>query len=192
MTGQGNDRIESPAERLSARDRETIQTVLTSTASGVAATVMAVTMFSPAGFGGLVGESLASNFGSEQNLAAADDPYANLPAFPAPLTSEELSSIRGELSRTSAALEITKAATEARIERVRAIAMTDRGASFAPVPAEYATANIGGGLKVASNQPVVTLQPGLVPADYTGGGSASDYRASHNDIADLMFAHENF
>lgn len=170
--------------------REVRDTVVKSGLTGVAATVLAVAAFSPAGLGGMVGTSSASGLGGDVGVAPADDPYANLPAFPAPLTTEELQNIRGELARTAASLEITRAATEARIERIRGLAVdAHNGASFAPVPDEYPTASIGGGLRVASSP---NLQPGLAPASYSGGGSSEDYRASHHDLADLMFAHENF
>jgi len=115
--------------------REVRDTIVKSSLTGVAATALAVTIFSPAGFGGLIGTSLASNFGLEPNAAAADDTYARLPAFPAPLSQTELDTIRGQLARTTASLEITRAATEERIEHIRSIALTDRTAvTFAPAP----------------------------------------------------------
>lgn len=172
-------------------EHEVLETVVKSSLTGVAATVLAVAIASPAGLGGLVGTSLASGFGGDGNVAPADDPYANLPAFPAPLTAEELTQIRSQLARTSASLEITRAATEARMERIRAIAMTEGAASFAPVPDQTATADSGRGIVVAS-APAPVLQPGLVPVGYTGGGSAEEYRSSHLDLADMMFAHETF
>jgi hypothetical protein len=92
--------------------REVRDTVVKSGLGGVAATVLAVTIFSPAGFGGLIGTSLASGFGGDSNASSAEDPYANLPAFPAPLSSTELENIRSELARTTASLEITRAATD--------------------------------------------------------------------------------
>lgn len=171
-------------------EREALETVVKSSLTGVAATVFAVTLVSPAGLGGFVGTSLAAGLGGDSNVAPADDPYANLPAFPTPLTAEELTQIRGQLARTTASLEITRAATEARIERIRAIAMTEE-ASFAPVPDEYAMADASRGVVVES-APAPVLHPGLVPVDYTGGGSAQEYRASHLDLADMMFAHETF
>mgnify|MGYP000865863612 CR=1 FL=1 len=42
-------------------EREVRDTVVKSGLTGVAATVLAVTIFSPAGFGGMIGTSLASN-----------------------------------------------------------------------------------------------------------------------------------
>jgi hypothetical protein len=115
--------------------REVRDTIVKSSLTGVTATALAVTIFSPAGFGGLIGTSLASNFGLEPNAAAADDTYARLPSFPAPLSEVELETIRGQLARTSASLEITRAATEERIEHIRSIALTDRtSTNFAPAP----------------------------------------------------------
>ena len=63
-------------------EREVRDTVLKSSLTGVAATALAVTIFSPAGFGGLVGTSLASGFGGDSGATAAENPYANLPAYP--------------------------------------------------------------------------------------------------------------
>lgn len=119
-------------------EREVRDIVVKSGLTGVAATMLAVTIFSPAGFGGLVGTSLASGFGGETNRSPAGNPYANLPAFPTPLTVEEISDIRGQIASTTASMEITRAATEPRIERVRALAMVDGLVSFstrsAPAP----------------------------------------------------------
>ncbi len=178
--------------------REVRETVIKSALTGVAATALAVMVVSPAGFGGFIGTSLASGFGGNDNIAPADDPYANLPAFPAPLTSSELDQIRGELARTSVALELTRAATAARIEHVRAIAENDAGSSFAPVdaaivaPAPVNAAAATPVVSIAASAPAAELQPGLVPANYSGGEGANGYQGSHQALADLMFAHENF
>ena len=119
-------------------EREVRDIVVKSGLTGVAATMLAVTIFSPAGLGGLVGTSLASGLGGEANRSPAANPYANLPAFPTPLTVEEISDIRGQIASTTAAMEITRAATAPRIERVRALAMADGLVSFstrsAPTP----------------------------------------------------------
>jgi hypothetical protein len=168
--------------------REVRETIVKSSLTGVAATMLAVTAFSPAGLGGMIGTSLASGLGSDPGVAAADDPYAKLPAFPAPLSSEELDQIRGQLTRANASLEIS-AATEAKIENVRSIALTDRDIPFAPVPMEYANGRVGGGLGLALSE--ATPQPGLIPVDYQGGGDGG-YEGSYSELADLMFAHENF
>lgn len=112
--------------------REVRDTIVKSSLTGVAATVLAVTAFSPAGFGGIVGTSLASGLGLDHGRTASDDPYARLPAFPSPLTQTELSDIRGELARTAASIEITRAATDDKIQYVRTIAEHQGlGASFA-------------------------------------------------------------
>src|SRR5262245_31268680 len=102
--------------------REVRDTVVKSSLTGVAVTVLAVTAFSPAGFGGIIGTSLASGFGADTNANAnTDDPYAGLPPFSAPLSQMELETIRSQLARTTASLEITRAATEERIEHIRSI-----------------------------------------------------------------------
>src|SRR5690606_27627224 len=46
-------------------EREVRDTVVKSSLTGVAATVLAVTVFSPAGLGGIVGTSMASGFGAD-------------------------------------------------------------------------------------------------------------------------------
>ncbi len=114
--------------------REVRDTVVKSGLGGVAATVLAVTIFSPAGFGGLIGTSLASGFGGDANAASSEDPYANLPAFPAPLSTVELDNIRSELARTTASLEITRAATDGKIEYIRSIASSGGAVTFTPMP----------------------------------------------------------
>ncbi len=185
-------------QRAGGYGREARETVVKSALTGVAATALAVMVVSPAGLGGFIGTSLASGFGGNDNIAPADDPYANLPAFPAPLTSSELDEIRGELARTTVALELTRAATEARIERVRAIAESDMRASFAPVdaviaaPAPRAAATVIPVVSIAPSAQTAELKPGLVPAGYSGGDGAVGYQGSHQALADLMFAHENF
>ncbi|MBY0564083.1 MAG: hypothetical protein K2P58_07840 [Hyphomonadaceae bacterium] len=114
-------------------EREVKDIVVKSGLTGVAATVLAVTMCSPAGLGGMIGTSLASGFGGDPN-SASENPYANLPPYPAPLTNEEISDIRGQLASTSASMEITRAATNPRIERVRSLAMVDGLVSFSAMP----------------------------------------------------------
>ena len=102
--------------------REVRDTVVKSSITGVAVTILAVTAFSPAGFGGIIGTSVASGLGLDHRATRSDDPYARLPPFPSPLSQTELTDIRGELARTAASLEITRAATEDKIDYVRAIA----------------------------------------------------------------------
>jgi hypothetical protein len=102
--------------------REVRDTVIKSGLTGVAVTVLAATAFSPAGFGGIIGTSVAAGLGLDHTARASEDPYAHLPPFPSPLTQTELTDIRGELARTAASLEITRAATEGKIDYVRTIA----------------------------------------------------------------------
>lgn len=123
--------------------REVRDTVVKSGLTGVAATVLAVTIFSPAGFGGLIGTSLASGFGGDTNASSTEDPYASLPAFPAPLTAVELDNIRSDLARTTASLEITRAATDGKIEYIRSIASSGGAVTFAPMPATSAAVGVG-------------------------------------------------
>lgn len=191
--------------------REVRDTVVKSGLTGVAATVLAVTIFSPAGFGGLIGTSVASSFGGNpNNTAASDDPYASLPAFPAPLSAEELSNIRGQLARTTASLEITRAATEAKLEHIRSIALSSGAVTFTPMPHQQAQL---GGLRgtlsepaafAASPAPALATPASVVapaqtavhatPINYTAGDASvtTDYRDPHLELADLLLAHEQF
>lgn len=184
--------------------REVRDTVVKSGLTGVAATVLAVTIFSPAGFGGLIGTSVASSFGGNPNsTAASDDPYANLPAFPAPLSQDELSNIRGELARTTASLEITRAATEAKLEHIRSIALSGNTVTFTPMPQQQA--QVGSGLRGTLSDAAAFAAPAAAPAparaavqatpiSYSpaAAATAADYRDPHLELADLLLAHEQF
>jgi hypothetical protein len=163
-------------------ETEVRETVLKSSLTGVAATVLAVTFFSPAGFGGMIGTSLASGFGVDPNAqTASDNIYASLPAYPSPLTQQELSDIRGELARTTASLEITRAATEAKIEHIRSISLTQGAVSFAPLP-----------VVVAAPTPVTSARADLRPTTLEAPlPPANVDRDTHLELAELMFAHEN-
>lgn len=191
-------------------EREVRDTIVKSGLTGVAATVLAVTIISPAGLGGMVGTSLASGAGADP--AAAENPYASLPAYRSPLTADEVSEIRGQLASTAARMEITRAATEEKIEHVRQIAMSSGGVTFAPLPNGHTPQILAA--PAASNIPAPELrltltQPAAVPAEeavaapsaqlvqvsYGGASSGSDYvpyRDPHLELAELMFAHEEF
>ena len=173
--------------------REVRDTVVKSSLTGVAATVLAVTIFSPAGFGGIVGTSLASGFGLDPNTATADDPYANLPPYPAPLTSQELNDIHNQLAQTTASLEITRAATEAKINYMRTIAVSGDAVTFEPMRSQP-----GEGLRLRTSEPdtfAAAAPPApeatVTPASYSGGVDPN-YRDPHLELADLLLAHETF
>ncbi len=176
--------------------REVRDTIVKSSLTGVAATVLAVTIFSPAGFGGMIGTSLASGLGvADPSASAEDDPYARLPAYPSPLSQDELSNIRGELARTTASLEITRAATEAKIDHIRAIALTQGAATVTPMPRQ--TARVGEGLRLTMSEPASAPAPAPVqvtatPVSYTAPPAVATYRDPHLELADLLLAHENF
>ena len=159
-------------------------TVVKSSLTGVAASVIAVTLASPAGFGGVIGTSIASSFGSD-NAASTDEVYASLPAFPSPLTQNELSEIRGQLARTTASLEITRAATDDRIERIRSIALSEGVASFAPM---QEAARTGAGLSVQS--PTATTMAPIV-ATPSSSVLMPEGRDLNMELAALLLAHEN-
>jgi hypothetical protein len=176
--------------------REVRDTIVKSGLTGVAATVLAVTIFSPAGLGGMVGTSLASGFGLDPNSASADDLYANLPPYPAPLTQDELSTIRGELARTTASLEITRAATNAKIEHLRTVALSGSAVTFTPMPR---TPQIGAGLRLTVSEPAMLAAPAAAPAPVVEatpvnavGGVDPSYRDPHLELAELLLAHETF
>lgn len=156
-------------------------TVVKSTLSGVAASVLAVTMFSPAGFGGVIGTSLASGFGADTGRGPTDDVYGRLPPFPSPISQAELSNIRGQLAATTASLEITRAATDARIEHIRSIAMSEGVVTFTPMAS---VGQIGPGIAIASIAPVEYL---AVPISV----DLAQVRDSHLELAALLLAHEN-
>ncbi|MGE0742026.1 MAG: hypothetical protein AB7O98_11850 [Hyphomonadaceae bacterium] len=161
-------------------EREVRDTVIKSGLTGVGAAVLVAAVCSPAGLGGLVGTSLASGFGVDPNAAPADDVYANLPAYPAPLSQQELTEIRGVIASTTASLEITRAATQERIEHVRALAMSD-GVGFEPV-------------RHVSNADGLrdTTAPTQIASTGSYGAPAVAYNDRHNELAQLLLAHEQF
>ncbi|MBX9747191.1 MAG: hypothetical protein K2X34_09835 [Hyphomonadaceae bacterium] len=169
--------------------REVRDTVVKSGLTGVAATVLAVTIFSPAGFGGLIGTSLASGFGADSSSAASEDPYASLPAFPAPLTAIELETIRGQLARTTASLEITRAATDDKIEYIRAIA--DGAVSFTPMPV---VSQVGVGLRPTTSVDVAFAAPAPIETGTTAVSylpadiEPVQYVDPHLELADLLLS----
>jgi hypothetical protein len=173
------------SERRPDYAQEVRDTIVKSGLTGVAATVMAVTAFSPAGFGGIVGTSLASGLGLD-NGRASNDPYARLPAFPSPLTQSELSDIRGELARTAASLEITRAATEGKIAYVRSIAEHQGLSAVAPM-AHFASAAPQSAAPVAAaTTSVASAAPPTVAASAQPGR-----HDPHMELAALLLAHEN-
>jgi hypothetical protein len=176
--------------------REVRDTIVKSGLTGVAATMLAVTIFSPAGFGGMIGTSLASGLGIDPNVAPADDVYANLPAYPSPLSLDEVAEIQGQLSRTSASLELTRAATQARIDHIRTIALSEGVVTFTPMPqaAPVQTARVEEDLRLTLSEPAeaTPLEPIRVNFVPMGGSGADLAPSSHMELAELMFAHENF
>lgn len=157
-------------------EQEARDTIVKSGVTGIAATVFAVTAFSPAGFGGLIGTSLASGFGLAASGDGADNVYAQLPPYTPPLTAEELTQIRGELVSTAASLAITRAATEAKIERLRELSLAEAAATVAPPAAVFPTQRV-----VQAEAPVPAVAQHVQAA----------YRDRDLELAELMFAHEN-
>jgi hypothetical protein len=197
------------AGQLSKYDREVRDTVFKSSFTGVAATVIAVTAISPAGFGDWIGASLASNIGFDASANAADNPYVSLPPFAPPMTEAELAAIHSQLASAQASLTLLREATDARIERARSLALTDGTVTFAPMPTTVTraapdlrlTLSRPAGMEATasfSEAPVesyvaVAPQESVTPTPVSyGGGEAIEYRDPHLELADLFFAHETF
>lgn len=182
-----------PEQSTGGYGREVRDTIVKSGLTGIAATMLAVTIFSPAGFGGMIGTSLASGLGLDPNVAPADDVYASLPAYPTPFSQDEVTQVQSRLARTSASLTLTRAATEATIDHIRAIALSDGVVAF--TPALLQTARVTDDLRLTLSEPP---SPSLAPivAAVVSAGSAgvefASYRNRHTELAELMFAHENF
>jgi hypothetical protein len=190
------------AGEISPFERDVRDTVVKYTASGVAASIIAITAFSPSGFGDWIGASVASNLGFDATASAEGNAYANLPAYPAPLSSQELSDIRGQLASTVASLEITRAATDDKIEHVRQLAMGNGLVTFAP---SRAPARVEANLRLTLSEPasfaeapveayVVEAPAEIVAAPVSYSGPDYDasvpYRDPHLELADLLLAHE--
>lgn len=187
--------------------REVRDTIVKSGLTGVAAAALAVTFISPAGFGGMIGETLASGFGFDSNASAADNPYANLPAYPAPLSQTELSQIRGQLASTVASLEITRAATDDKIEHVRQLAAGDGLVTFTPSRAPVRATASPEALRLTLSEPSsfseapveayvieAPVEATATPVSYSGPAyeQSVPYRDPHLELADLILAHETF
>jgi hypothetical protein len=173
------------AKKHADASAEIRDTVVKSSLTGVAASVIAVTLASPAGFGGVIGTSIASSFGADSANATTDEVYASLPAYPSPLSATELSDIRGQLARTTASLEITRAATNDSIERIRSIAMSEGVASFAPV---QEAARTGAGISVQSPMAAAMAPVVATPSSSVMQPEARDVNL---ELAALLLAHEN-
>ncbi|MFN3464766.1 MAG: hypothetical protein ACK4X1_11900 [Terricaulis sp.] len=202
-------------------EREVRDTIVKSGLTGVAAAAIAVTFIAPQGFGGMIGQSLASGFGFDSTANAADNPYANLPAYPAPLTTQELNEIRSQLASTTASLALSRAATDDKIEHVRSLAMGDDLVTFTPSRAAPVPSAPEATLRLALSEPATfddapveayiveapafieapvetsaeaPVEAAFTPASYSGGGydASVPYRDPHLELADLLLAHENF
>ena len=189
------------SEQAGGFEREVRDIIVRSGLTGVAATVLAVTIFSPAGLGGMIGTSLASGAGHDPS-GSADNPYANLPAYPSPLTPQEISNIRGTLASTAAAMEFTRAATDAKIEHVRALAMVDGAVTFTPMPTSnvpYLAAAPTSATPMARQRAELSppaaapVEEAPIPVRVSYANGAPELvpvQVSHTDLADLLFAHE--
>lgn len=171
-----------------------IDTVVKSSLTGVAATVLAAAVFSPAGLGGMIGTSLALGGESNNALSASQDPYSVLPAYPAPLSAQELDTIHTQLAQSAASLEFTRAATNDRIERMRSLAV-DAGELVTFEPTRTAHAAPREELRLSLSEPVSAPAPlpapiEAMPISYGGAVDTSvPYRDPHLELAELFLAH---
>ncbi len=107
-------------------------TIVKSSLSGVAATVLAVTIFSPAGLGGMIGTSVAAGSAHSPTSSALGE----LAPFPAPITDVELADIRARLRDSAVSLRTLRASTRDEIAHMRAIAARGNALSIAPMVVE--------------------------------------------------------
>jgi hypothetical protein len=173
--------------------REVRDTVVKSGIAGVGLSVLAVTLFSPAGFGGIIGTSVASALGMDRTASASDDPYAKLPPYPAPLTQSEISDIRGQLAATAASLEITRAATEDKIEYVRDLAEHPNALTLGPVhhlADVQPPAGLRGQEALATPPAATTASVAQAPAPIAPVSYSSQPRDSHLEFAALLIGEE--
>lgn len=191
-------------------EREVRDTVVKSTATGVALTAIAITALSPAGFGDWVGASVASSFGVDSTASADDNAYARLPSYPAPMSATELSEIQSLLASSEASMALVRAATDDKIEYARAVAQSD-GLSVARTtvvaaapqsdlrlslsePVTYSVAQ-SDAAPVESYVATAPIEAAVItPVSYSGGGydASVPYRDPHLELADLLLAHEQF
>lgn len=174
--------------------QEARDTIIKSSLTGVAATVLAAAVFSPAGFGGMIGTSLALGGESNNSSNASQDPYSVLPAYPAPLSAQELDTIHTQLAQSAASLEFTRAATNDRIERMRSLAVdADDLVTFEPTRTAQAAPREA--LRLSLSEPVSAPAPTPAPVEampisYGGAVDTSvPYRDPHLELAELFLAH---
>lgn len=172
-----------------------IDTVVKSSLTGVAATVLAAAVFSPAGLGGMIGTSLALGGNSNSAANTSADPYSVLPAYPAPLSAQELDTIHTQLAQSAASLEFTRAATNDRIERMRSLAV-DAGELVTFEPTRTTLAAPREELRLSLSEPVSAPAPTPAPVEampisYGGAVDTSiPYRDDpHLELAQLFLAH---
>jgi hypothetical protein len=106
-------------------DLEIRETIVKSTFCGVAATVLAITIASPAGVGGIIGTSVAEGFGLAPDTA---HDVVSFPQVPAPLSETELTDIRERLSASITAIDDMRAITDDEIDHLRQLAAIEEDA----------------------------------------------------------------
>jgi hypothetical protein len=187
--------------------REIRETIVKSGLAGVGVTVLAVTLCSPAGLAGMIGTSVASGMGG---ASATNDPYAKLPPFPSLLTQTDISDIRGRLASVAASMEISRAATDDRIEFVHELADHPGALSVSaphhaakslpasvvatapaarPAPAAAVTVQPSAAPKAAPVADVTvtqSLDAMLQPTSFVGAGPDVSVREAHLELSTLF------
>lgn len=192
---------------------DTRETIVKSGLSGVAATVLAVTIWSPAGLGGMIGTSIAADHVPDS--AATADAVAGLAAYPVPLTSAELVDIRARLDDSEEILDASRTLTDGDIRNIRSIAA--RGMPRNPGPSDeiiaprlaQAPAPVAPMRVAEAHQSPISIDPvseqatvlpvsapvqeqtadaATVDTAFAGGGEDYAQRDSHMELAELLLA----
>lgn len=156
--------------------QEMRDTVIKSGLSGVAATVLAVTIWSPAGLGGMIGTSLAS--GNDSNSEASNT-VGRLAPFPAPITEVELADIQAKLRNSQISLRTLRETTNDEIAHIRSIAKREGLAA----PMAGLRGHIGAGMDVTDSIGVPAPLVAPAPVQRADVAPAADVVAAAPPIA---------
>ena len=168
---------------------DTRDTIVKSAVSGVAATVLAVVIWSPAGLGGMIGTSVASNPDTD---AAMADAVARLSPYPTPITPEELTQIHATLDLTESSLVTMRAATDGAISNIRHLASqadipgASQMAAVSPVfPELRPTLDVD---VAETSAPPVRADAQLLATSYSPPAPGT-IAESHLEFAELLLSH---
>ena len=104
-------------------------------------------------------------------------------------TAIELDNIRSDLARTTASLEITRAATDGKIEYIRSIASSSGAVTFTPMAAT--SAPVGAGLRSTTSNEVAfaPVEVSTSAVSYmTNEAGNVQYADPHLELADLLLS----